>query len=74
MRRTNRLNGLIIRLWKSGAAPRFDLVAGLVMALGIRVADLPATTPDLDDLAVTRQHAKKVFEDLLRTEDRGCCC
>jgi hypothetical protein len=29
------------------------------------------TTPDLSDLDVTRKHAKKLFEELLRSEDRA---
>src|SRR5689334_17907877 len=35
------------------------------------VAGLLPTTPASDDLAVTRQRAKKLFDELLKTEDRG---
>jgi hypothetical protein len=35
------------------------------------MADLLPTTPDLDDLAVTRQQAKKLFDELLETDDRA---
>ena len=59
----------ISRLEGGGAAPGIDLAARLAAALGVPVADSLPTTPVLDDLAVTRQQAKKLFEDLLRRED-----
>jgi hypothetical protein len=38
---------------------------------GVPVADLLLTTPAPDDLAVTRQRARRLFDGLLRSEDRG---
>lgn len=61
----------ISRLEGSGAAPGIDLAARLALALGVPVADLLPTTPDLDDLAVTRRQAKKLFDELLESEDRA---
>jgi transcriptional regulator with XRE-family HTH domain len=61
----------ISRLEKGGAAPGIDLVARLAVALGVQIADLLPTTPDLSDLDVTRKHAKKLFEELLRSDDRA---
>jgi hypothetical protein len=37
----------------------------------IPVADLLPTTADVDDLVVTRQRAKKLFDELLRKDDRA---
>src|SRR3954464_5167397 len=59
----------VSRLEGGGAAPGIDLVARLALALGVAVAELLPTTPDLDDLAVTRQQARKLFDELLRSED-----
>jgi transcriptional regulator with XRE-family HTH domain len=61
----------ISRLEGGGAAPGIDLVARLAVALGVPVADLLPTTPDLDDLVVTRKQAKKLFDELLQTEERA---
>ncbi len=61
----------ISRLEGGGAAPGIDLAARLALALGVPVADLLPTTADLDDLAVTRKQAKKLFDELLQSEDRA---
>src|SRR5215216_1649622 len=61
----------VSRLEGGGAAPGIDLVARLAVAVGVPVADLLPTTPDMDDLAVTRQRAKKLFDELLRKDDRA---
>ena len=61
----------ISRLEKGGAAPGIDLVARLAAALGVQIADLLPMTPGLDDLEVTRKQAKKLFDELLRSEDRA---
>ena len=53
------------------AAPGIDLVARLAVVLGVPVADLLPTTPILDDLAVTRQQARSLFDLLLQSEDRA---
>ena len=63
----------VSRLEGGGAAPGIDLVARLALALGVPVADLLPTTPALDDLAVTRQQAKKLFDELLRPRTGRCC-
>ncbi len=60
----------ISRLEGGGAAPGIDLAARLAAALGVAVADLLPTTA-ADDLAVTRQQAKKLFDELLRRDDRA---
>jgi transcriptional regulator with XRE-family HTH domain len=65
----------ISRLEGGGAAPGIDLVARLAVSLGVPVADLLPTTPDLDDMVVTRQRAKKLFDELVRRDDgRSCWC
>lgn len=61
----------VSRLEGGGAAPGIDLVARLALALGVPVADLLPTTPAPDELTVTRQQAKKLFDSLLQTEDRA---
>src|SRR4051794_2809464 len=61
----------ISRLEGGGAAPGIDLAARLALALGVPVAELLPTTPGPDDLTVTRQQAKRLFEELLRSEDRA---
>ena len=61
----------ISRLEGGGAAPGIDLVARLALALGVPVADLLPKTEVADDLAVTRQQAKKLFDGLLQTDDRA---
>jgi transcriptional regulator with XRE-family HTH domain len=61
----------VSRLEGGGAAPGTDLVARLALALGVPVADLLPTTPGVDDLAASRQRAKKPFDELLRTDDRA---
>ena len=61
----------ISRLEGGGAAPGIDLAARLAVALGVPVADLLPMTPPADDLAVTRQQAKKLFDGLVQSEDRA---
>jgi transcriptional regulator with XRE-family HTH domain len=61
----------ISRLEKGGAAPGIDLVARLAVALGVQIADLLPMTPGHDDLEVTRKQARKLFDELLRSEDRA---
>jgi transcriptional regulator with XRE-family HTH domain len=61
----------ISRLEGGGAAPGIDLVARLAVALGVPVADLLPTTPVQDDLTVTREQARRLFEGLLQSEDRA---
>ena len=56
---------------EGGGAPGIDLVARLAVALGVPVADLLPMAPDIDDLAVTRRQAKKLFDELLQREDRA---
>lgn len=58
------------RLEGGGTAPGIDLAARLAAALGVAVAELLPTTA-ADDLAVTRQQAKRLFDELLRKEDRA---
>jgi hypothetical protein len=41
------------------------------VALGVPVADLLPTGPEVDDLAVTRRQARKLFDELLESEDRS---
>jgi transcriptional regulator with XRE-family HTH domain len=53
------------------AAPSIDLAARLALALGVPVADLLPTAPDLDDRAVTRRQARKLFDELAGSEDRA---
>jgi hypothetical protein len=48
-----------------------DLVARLAVALDVPVADLLPTSPLADDLAATRKHAKKLFDELLESKDRA---
>lgn len=61
----------ISRLEAGGAAPGIDLVARLAVALGVPVADLLPTTSDVDDMTASRQRAKKLFDDLIRRDDRA---
>jgi transcriptional regulator with XRE-family HTH domain len=61
----------VSRLEGGGAAPGIDLVARLARALGVAVADLLPTAPAPDDLAAARQQARRLFDGLLRTEDRA---
>lgn len=61
----------ISRLEKGGAAPGIDLVARLAIALGVPIADLLPMKPQADDLTVARKQAKKLFDDLLLSEDRA---
>lgn len=61
----------VSRLEGGGAAPGIDLAARLAQALGVAVADLLPTAPVLDDLAVTRQQAKRLFDGLVQTDDRA---
>ena len=61
----------VSRLEGGGAAPGIDLVARLAVSLGVPIADLLPTTPGPDELTVTRQQAKRLFDSLLRSEDRA---
>jgi transcriptional regulator with XRE-family HTH domain len=61
----------VSRLDGGAVAPGIDLGARLASALGIPVPDLVATTPAPDALAVTRQQAGKLFDELLKSEDRA---
>jgi transcriptional regulator with XRE-family HTH domain len=61
----------VSRLEGGGAAPGIDLVARLALALGVPIADLLPMTPAPDDLTVTRQQARKLFDELLESEDRA---
>jgi hypothetical protein len=51
--------------------PGIDLAARLAHALGVPVADLLPTTSDPDDLDVTRRQARKLFDELVGSEDRA---
>jgi hypothetical protein len=46
-------------------------VARLAVALGVPVADLLPISPVVDDLAATRKQGKKLFDELLESEDRA---
>lgn len=61
----------ISRLEKGGAAPGIDLVARLVVALGVQIVDLLPMTPGNDGLEVTRKQAKKLFDELLGRDDHA---
>jgi transcriptional regulator with XRE-family HTH domain len=61
----------VSRLEGGGAAPGIDLAARLALALGVPVADLLPTEPDL---AVTRRQARKMFDELLASGAGWCCC
>jgi transcriptional regulator with XRE-family HTH domain len=61
----------ISRLEGGGAAPGIDLVARLAEALGVQIGELLPTKSKPDELAVTRQQAKKLFEELLKSDDRA---
>ncbi len=58
------------RLESAGAAPGIDLVARLAAALGTAVPDLLPTTAPADTLAVLRQQAKGLFDNLIQAADR----
>jgi hypothetical protein len=58
----------VSRLEGGGAAPGIDLAARLAAALGVAVAELLPTKPDL---AVTRRQAKKLCDELVESEDRA---
>jgi transcriptional regulator with XRE-family HTH domain len=64
----------VSRLEGGGAAPGIDLAARLALALGVPVADRLPTAPEVDDLAVTRRQARKLFDELGGSEDRGRSC
>jgi transcriptional regulator with XRE-family HTH domain len=61
----------ISRLEGGGAAPGIDLVARLAGSLGVSMADMLPMMPHLDDMAVTRKQAKKLFDDLMQSDDRA---
>jgi hypothetical protein len=41
------------------------------VALGVQMTDLLPATCDLEEMAVARQRAKKLFDELLRSDDRA---
>jgi transcriptional regulator with XRE-family HTH domain len=61
----------ISRLEGGGAAPGIDLVARLAGSLGVSMADMLPMSPHPDDIAVTRKQAKKLFEELMQSDDRA---
>jgi len=68
--RANVTVSYIWRLEAGGASPGIDLVDRLARALSTTIADLlPATAPP-DTLAAQREHARRLFHDLLGTSDR----
>lgn len=60
----------ITRLESGASAPGIDLVARLAAALGTTAADLLPVTVPPDDLRVLRQQAKRLFDNIVQTEDR----
>lgn len=60
----------ITRLENGSSAPGIDLVSRLAAALGTTVGDLLPATTTPDDLRVLRQQAKRLFDDIIQTEDR----
>jgi transcriptional regulator with XRE-family HTH domain len=58
------------RLESGGAAPGIDLVDRLARALGTTTADLLPTAASPDTLAVLRQRAQGLFDNLMQTADR----
>ncbi len=60
----------VARLEAGGSAPGVDLLARLAAALGITVHELLPTTPSPDTLAVLRDRARQLFDELLRSADR----
>jgi hypothetical protein len=56
---------------KRCAAPEIDLATRLALALGVRVAELLPTSLELDDLDVMRRQARKLFDELVGSEDRA---
>jgi transcriptional regulator with XRE-family HTH domain len=62
----------ISRLEAGRAAPGIDLAARLATALGVTISDLlPMPIPPMEDLAVMRQQAQRLFELLVKTQDRA---
>ena len=60
----------IARLEGAGSAPGIDLLARLATALGVTVHDLLPSAPSPDTLAVLRDRARHLFDELLRSADR----
>ena len=60
----------VTRLESGTSAPGIDLAARLAVALGTTVAELLPTDPAPDDLAVLRDHARRLFDGVVGTEDR----
>jgi transcriptional regulator with XRE-family HTH domain len=58
------------RLESGGASPGIDLVARLAGALGTTAADLLPSTAPPDTLALQKEQARKLFDQLLDTSDR----
>jgi transcriptional regulator with XRE-family HTH domain len=70
-RRAEVSEAYIGRLERGRAAPGIDLVAKLAHALGAAAAELLPGTTQPDAVAVLREQARKLFNDLIRTEDRA---
>jgi transcriptional regulator with XRE-family HTH domain len=60
----------VSKLEGGGAAPGIDLVVKLAAALGIGVTDLLPDTAPGDQLAVSRERARELFEDVLGVADQ----
>lgn len=60
----------ITRLEAGTSAPGIDLAARLAAALGTPIADLLPTDPPPDELAVLRDQARRLFDNVVATEDR----
>lgn len=69
-RQANVTVSYIARLEAAGSAPGVDLLARLASALGVTVQELLPTTPSPDTLAVLRDRARQLFDELLRSADR----
>jgi len=57
------------KLEGAGAASGIDLVGKLATALGVPVADLLPDDSSPDPMTVSRDQARKLFENLLKTAD-----
>lgn len=58
------------RLESGGAAPGIDLVDRLAVALSTSVQELLPLTPSPDTLAVLKERAKGLFNEVLQSADR----
>jgi transcriptional regulator with XRE-family HTH domain len=59
------------RLEKGSTTPGVDLVDRLAAALGTTVADLLPAAESGDPVAALKERARKLFEGLMKTEDRA---